>query len=163
MKSRLMDRLIELLNFPVLPIYKLAIRDRIQFDPDPALPPIPHEVEEVWIERVTANNLLRDRTYQGGWRLVLTLNNLHAVGRAFGFALFHPRIHLRQRSVTSPCSKFRSGNMYHLLQLYVVPRRRQPPNASHRLDELNTGARAVFHKRTRNLHLQPVPSTPDHL
>uniref|UniRef100_A0A915IX78 Uncharacterized protein n=1 Tax=Romanomermis culicivorax TaxID=13658 RepID=A0A915IX78_ROMCU len=43
MKGRLMDRLIELLNFLVSPMYKLAIHDHIQFDPDLALPPIPHE------------------------------------------------------------------------------------------------------------------------
>uniref|UniRef100_A0A915HTU5 Uncharacterized protein n=1 Tax=Romanomermis culicivorax TaxID=13658 RepID=A0A915HTU5_ROMCU len=49
MKSGLMDRLIELLNFPVSPMYKLAICYHIQFDPDPALPRIPHEVDDVWI------------------------------------------------------------------------------------------------------------------
>uniref|UniRef100_A0A915HG03 Uncharacterized protein n=1 Tax=Romanomermis culicivorax TaxID=13658 RepID=A0A915HG03_ROMCU len=65
MKSRLTDPLIELLNFTVLPIYKLAIRDRTQLDPDLALPPIPHEVNDVWIERVAADQPLRDRTYQG--------------------------------------------------------------------------------------------------
>uniref|UniRef100_A0A915KJH4 Uncharacterized protein n=1 Tax=Romanomermis culicivorax TaxID=13658 RepID=A0A915KJH4_ROMCU len=65
MKSRLMDHLIELLNFPVSPIYKLAIGNHIQFDPDPALPPIPHEVDDMWIKRVTTDQPLRDRTYQG--------------------------------------------------------------------------------------------------
>uniref|UniRef100_A0A915K0G5 Uncharacterized protein n=1 Tax=Romanomermis culicivorax TaxID=13658 RepID=A0A915K0G5_ROMCU len=42
MKSGLTDRLNESLNFLVSPMYKLAIRDCIQFDPDPALPPICH-------------------------------------------------------------------------------------------------------------------------
>uniref|UniRef100_A0A915HXN5 Uncharacterized protein n=1 Tax=Romanomermis culicivorax TaxID=13658 RepID=A0A915HXN5_ROMCU len=56
MKMSLMDRLIELLNFWVSPMYKLAIRDCIQFDRDPALPPIPHEVDNVWIECVTTTN-----------------------------------------------------------------------------------------------------------
>uniref|UniRef100_A0A915L865 Uncharacterized protein n=1 Tax=Romanomermis culicivorax TaxID=13658 RepID=A0A915L865_ROMCU len=64
-KSGLMDRLIELLNFPVSPMYKLAICDQIQFDPDPALPPIPHKVEDIWIEHVSADQLLQDQTYQG--------------------------------------------------------------------------------------------------
>uniref|UniRef100_A0A915JA68 Uncharacterized protein n=1 Tax=Romanomermis culicivorax TaxID=13658 RepID=A0A915JA68_ROMCU len=63
MKSGLTDRLIELLNFPVSPMYKLAIRDGLQYETDPALPPISHEVEDVWIERVAANQPLRDRTY----------------------------------------------------------------------------------------------------
>uniref|UniRef100_A0A915L2L9 Uncharacterized protein n=1 Tax=Romanomermis culicivorax TaxID=13658 RepID=A0A915L2L9_ROMCU len=65
MKSRLMDCLIELLNFPVSPIYKLSIGNHIQFDPDTALPLIPHEVDDVWIKRVTTDQPLRDRTYQG--------------------------------------------------------------------------------------------------
>uniref|UniRef100_A0A915I0J8 Uncharacterized protein n=1 Tax=Romanomermis culicivorax TaxID=13658 RepID=A0A915I0J8_ROMCU len=65
MKSRLTDRLIKLLNFPVWPMYKLAIGNRIQFDPNPALPPIPHKVEDVWTEHVTADQLLCDQTYQG--------------------------------------------------------------------------------------------------
>uniref|UniRef100_A0A915L2W8 Uncharacterized protein n=1 Tax=Romanomermis culicivorax TaxID=13658 RepID=A0A915L2W8_ROMCU len=51
MKSGLTDRLIKLLNFPVSPMYKLAIRDCIQFNLDPALPPIPQEVDDVWIGR----------------------------------------------------------------------------------------------------------------
>uniref|UniRef100_A0A915JL77 Uncharacterized protein n=1 Tax=Romanomermis culicivorax TaxID=13658 RepID=A0A915JL77_ROMCU len=45
-------------------MYKLAIRDRLQYD-DPALPPIPHEVDDVWIERIAAGQPLRERTYQG--------------------------------------------------------------------------------------------------
>uniref|UniRef100_A0A915KR72 Uncharacterized protein n=1 Tax=Romanomermis culicivorax TaxID=13658 RepID=A0A915KR72_ROMCU len=65
MKGRLMDQLIELLNFLVSPMYKLAIHDYIQFDPDLALPPIPHKVDDVWIEHLTADQLLHDRTYQG--------------------------------------------------------------------------------------------------
>uniref|UniRef100_A0A915HYI2 Uncharacterized protein n=1 Tax=Romanomermis culicivorax TaxID=13658 RepID=A0A915HYI2_ROMCU len=48
-KSGLKDRLIELLNFSVSPMYKLAIRDRLQYETDPALPPIPHEVDDVWM------------------------------------------------------------------------------------------------------------------
>uniref|UniRef100_A0A915JFT2 Uncharacterized protein n=1 Tax=Romanomermis culicivorax TaxID=13658 RepID=A0A915JFT2_ROMCU len=49
----------------VTPTYKLAICNRIQFEPDPALPPISHEVDDVWIDRIAADQLLRDRTYQG--------------------------------------------------------------------------------------------------
>uniref|UniRef100_A0A915L1J2 Uncharacterized protein n=1 Tax=Romanomermis culicivorax TaxID=13658 RepID=A0A915L1J2_ROMCU len=64
MKSNLTDRIIELLNFPVSPKYKLAIRDRLQYD-DPALPPFPHEVDDVWIERVAADQPLCEPTYQG--------------------------------------------------------------------------------------------------
>uniref|UniRef100_A0A915IRN2 Uncharacterized protein n=1 Tax=Romanomermis culicivorax TaxID=13658 RepID=A0A915IRN2_ROMCU len=41
-------------------MYKLVIRES-----DPALPPIPHKVDDVWIERVTADQRLRDRTYHG--------------------------------------------------------------------------------------------------
>uniref|UniRef100_A0A915JG11 Uncharacterized protein n=1 Tax=Romanomermis culicivorax TaxID=13658 RepID=A0A915JG11_ROMCU len=66
MKSNLSDRLIKLLNFPVSPMYKLAIRDRLQYETDPGLPPIPHEVDDEWIERVTADQPLRKRTYQDG-------------------------------------------------------------------------------------------------
>uniref|UniRef100_A0A915KN59 Uncharacterized protein n=1 Tax=Romanomermis culicivorax TaxID=13658 RepID=A0A915KN59_ROMCU len=58
MKSNLSDRLIELLNFPVSPMYKLAIRDHLQYETDPALPPILHEVDDVWIEHVTADQPL---------------------------------------------------------------------------------------------------------
>uniref|UniRef100_A0A915I1P0 Uncharacterized protein n=1 Tax=Romanomermis culicivorax TaxID=13658 RepID=A0A915I1P0_ROMCU len=60
MKSGLMDCLIELLNFPVSPLYKLAIQDRLQYKTDPALPLIPHEVDDLWIDRVTADQPLRD-------------------------------------------------------------------------------------------------------
>uniref|UniRef100_A0A915ILW6 Uncharacterized protein n=1 Tax=Romanomermis culicivorax TaxID=13658 RepID=A0A915ILW6_ROMCU len=64
MKSGLMHQLIQLLNFPVSPMYKLAIRDCIEFKTDPQLPPIPHEGEDVWVEPVAADQLLHDRTYQ---------------------------------------------------------------------------------------------------
>uniref|UniRef100_A0A915KR17 Uncharacterized protein n=1 Tax=Romanomermis culicivorax TaxID=13658 RepID=A0A915KR17_ROMCU len=64
MKSNLTNQIIELLNFPVLPMYKLAIRDRLQYD-DPALPPIPHKNDDVWIERVATDQPLREQTYQG--------------------------------------------------------------------------------------------------
>uniref|UniRef100_A0A915HK35 Uncharacterized protein n=1 Tax=Romanomermis culicivorax TaxID=13658 RepID=A0A915HK35_ROMCU len=63
-KSNLTDWIIELLNFPVSRMYKLAIQDRLQFH-DPALPPIPHEVDNIWVERIAANQPLRERTYQG--------------------------------------------------------------------------------------------------
>uniref|UniRef100_A0A915IK93 Uncharacterized protein n=1 Tax=Romanomermis culicivorax TaxID=13658 RepID=A0A915IK93_ROMCU len=43
MKSGLTDRLIELLNFPVSPMSKLAVRDGLQYKTDTALPPFPHE------------------------------------------------------------------------------------------------------------------------
>uniref|UniRef100_A0A915IDE6 Uncharacterized protein n=1 Tax=Romanomermis culicivorax TaxID=13658 RepID=A0A915IDE6_ROMCU len=46
-------------------MYKLAIRDCIPFDPDLALPLIPHEVDDMWIERVAADQPLHDQTYQG--------------------------------------------------------------------------------------------------
>uniref|UniRef100_A0A915JQ68 Uncharacterized protein n=1 Tax=Romanomermis culicivorax TaxID=13658 RepID=A0A915JQ68_ROMCU len=64
-QSNVMDRLIELINFPVLPMYKLAIRDRLQYEMDPALPPIRHKVDDVWIKHIAADQPLRDRTYQG--------------------------------------------------------------------------------------------------
>uniref|UniRef100_A0A915JAW8 Uncharacterized protein n=1 Tax=Romanomermis culicivorax TaxID=13658 RepID=A0A915JAW8_ROMCU len=62
MKSNLTDRIIKLLNFPVSPIYKLAIWDRMQYD-DPALPLLHHEVDDLWTERVAADQPLRERTY----------------------------------------------------------------------------------------------------
>uniref|UniRef100_A0A915I5X7 Uncharacterized protein n=1 Tax=Romanomermis culicivorax TaxID=13658 RepID=A0A915I5X7_ROMCU len=66
------------------PTYKLAIDNCLQFQTDPALPLIPHEVDDVWIQCVTADQPLHDPTYQGGWGLVPTLNNLHALGRTLG-------------------------------------------------------------------------------
>uniref|UniRef100_A0A915L929 Uncharacterized protein n=1 Tax=Romanomermis culicivorax TaxID=13658 RepID=A0A915L929_ROMCU len=78
MKSNLTERIIELLNFPVSPIYKLAIRDRMQND-DPTLPPLHHEVEDVRTERVAADQPLRERTYYGThyrYHLSTTLNFL---------------------------------------------------------------------------------------
>uniref|UniRef100_A0A915J225 Uncharacterized protein n=1 Tax=Romanomermis culicivorax TaxID=13658 RepID=A0A915J225_ROMCU len=69
MKSEIMHRLMTLLNFPVSPIYKLAICDRIEFETDPQLPLIPQEVDDVWIERVTTDQPLCHMTYQvdGEW------------------------------------------------------------------------------------------------
>uniref|UniRef100_A0A915KIK0 Uncharacterized protein n=1 Tax=Romanomermis culicivorax TaxID=13658 RepID=A0A915KIK0_ROMCU len=64
MKSNLTNWIIELLNFPVSPLYKLAICNRFQYD-NPALPPLQHQVEDVWIERIAADQPLRERTYQG--------------------------------------------------------------------------------------------------
>uniref|UniRef100_A0A915J6Z3 Uncharacterized protein n=1 Tax=Romanomermis culicivorax TaxID=13658 RepID=A0A915J6Z3_ROMCU len=58
MKSNLTDRLIELLNFPVSPMYKLAICDRLLYEINPTLPPIPHEVKDVWIKCVAADQPL---------------------------------------------------------------------------------------------------------
>uniref|UniRef100_A0A915HSU7 Uncharacterized protein n=1 Tax=Romanomermis culicivorax TaxID=13658 RepID=A0A915HSU7_ROMCU len=52
MKRGLTDWLIKLLNFRVSPLYKLAIWDCLQYKTDPALPPIPHEVDNKWIKRV---------------------------------------------------------------------------------------------------------------
>uniref|UniRef100_A0A915IJX9 Uncharacterized protein n=1 Tax=Romanomermis culicivorax TaxID=13658 RepID=A0A915IJX9_ROMCU len=60
MKNGLTNRLIEFLNFPVWPIYELAIRDRIQFDPNLALPPIPHQVDHLWIECIAPDQPLCD-------------------------------------------------------------------------------------------------------
>uniref|UniRef100_A0A915LBD5 Uncharacterized protein n=1 Tax=Romanomermis culicivorax TaxID=13658 RepID=A0A915LBD5_ROMCU len=53
MKSRLPEQVIELLNFPVPPMYKLAIRDRLQFKTDQALPLIPHKVGGDWFQCLT--------------------------------------------------------------------------------------------------------------
>uniref|UniRef100_A0A915HHZ2 Uncharacterized protein n=1 Tax=Romanomermis culicivorax TaxID=13658 RepID=A0A915HHZ2_ROMCU len=39
--------------------------DHIQFKPNPASPLIPHGVDDVWIDRLAANQPLQDRTYQG--------------------------------------------------------------------------------------------------
>uniref|UniRef100_A0A915K4X2 Uncharacterized protein n=1 Tax=Romanomermis culicivorax TaxID=13658 RepID=A0A915K4X2_ROMCU len=63
MKSNLTNRIIQILNFAVSPMYKLAIRDRLQYD-DRTLPPIPHEVDDVWIKRRAADQPLREQTYQ---------------------------------------------------------------------------------------------------
>uniref|UniRef100_A0A915JSE9 Uncharacterized protein n=1 Tax=Romanomermis culicivorax TaxID=13658 RepID=A0A915JSE9_ROMCU len=71
MKSGLTHRLIELLNFPVSPIYKLAIHDRIKFESDPPMQSIPHKVDDIWIERVMANQPLPDQTYHGTHYLYL--------------------------------------------------------------------------------------------
>uniref|UniRef100_A0A915KDQ6 Uncharacterized protein n=1 Tax=Romanomermis culicivorax TaxID=13658 RepID=A0A915KDQ6_ROMCU len=60
MKRELMHGILKLLNFPVLPTYKLAIPNHLQFKTDPALPSIPHEVDDVWIKRVATNQLLRN-------------------------------------------------------------------------------------------------------
>uniref|UniRef100_A0A915J5X6 Uncharacterized protein n=1 Tax=Romanomermis culicivorax TaxID=13658 RepID=A0A915J5X6_ROMCU len=49
---------------PVSPLYKVAIWDCHQYD-DPPLPPIPQEVDDVWIERIAVDQPLRERTYQG--------------------------------------------------------------------------------------------------
>uniref|UniRef100_A0A915JJN7 Uncharacterized protein n=1 Tax=Romanomermis culicivorax TaxID=13658 RepID=A0A915JJN7_ROMCU len=65
MKSNLTDRLIKLLNFLVSPMYKLAIRDHLQYEPHPALPPIPQEVDDMYMECVATDQLLCDPTYQG--------------------------------------------------------------------------------------------------
>uniref|UniRef100_A0A915J818 Uncharacterized protein n=1 Tax=Romanomermis culicivorax TaxID=13658 RepID=A0A915J818_ROMCU len=60
MKSGLTDWLIESLNFPVLPMHKLAIRDCLHYKTDTALPPIWHKVDDVRIKRIAADqsNLL---------------------------------------------------------------------------------------------------------
>uniref|UniRef100_A0A915IKA9 Uncharacterized protein n=1 Tax=Romanomermis culicivorax TaxID=13658 RepID=A0A915IKA9_ROMCU len=65
MKSEITHWLMKLLNFPVSPIYKLAICNRIEFQTDPQLPPIPHKVDDVWIEHVAADQPLCHMTYQG--------------------------------------------------------------------------------------------------
>uniref|UniRef100_A0A915J1H9 Uncharacterized protein n=1 Tax=Romanomermis culicivorax TaxID=13658 RepID=A0A915J1H9_ROMCU len=46
-------------------MYKLAIRDRLQYETDPALPPIPQEVDDVWMDSIATDQPLRDQTYQG--------------------------------------------------------------------------------------------------
>uniref|UniRef100_A0A915IPM0 Uncharacterized protein n=1 Tax=Romanomermis culicivorax TaxID=13658 RepID=A0A915IPM0_ROMCU len=73
MKSGLTHRLIEILNFLVSPIYKLAIHDRIKFESDPPMQSIPHKVDDLWIEHVTANQPLPDPTYHGRWSMVWRL------------------------------------------------------------------------------------------
>uniref|UniRef100_A0A915III6 Uncharacterized protein n=1 Tax=Romanomermis culicivorax TaxID=13658 RepID=A0A915III6_ROMCU len=65
MKSGLTDWLIKLLNFRVSPIYKLAICQLIQFDPDPGLKLISQEVDDMWITYVAADQPLCNQTYQG--------------------------------------------------------------------------------------------------
>uniref|UniRef100_A0A915JH48 Uncharacterized protein n=1 Tax=Romanomermis culicivorax TaxID=13658 RepID=A0A915JH48_ROMCU len=60
MKSGVTDWLIELLNFPVSPMYKLAIRDCLQYETDPTLPSIPHEVDNVLISCIAADQPLHD-------------------------------------------------------------------------------------------------------
>uniref|UniRef100_A0A915HRJ1 Uncharacterized protein n=1 Tax=Romanomermis culicivorax TaxID=13658 RepID=A0A915HRJ1_ROMCU len=61
MKSSLTHRPIELLGFPVSPIYELAIHDHIAFENDP---PLPTEVDDVWMEHIAAHQTLHDCTYQ---------------------------------------------------------------------------------------------------
>uniref|UniRef100_A0A915L0F1 Uncharacterized protein n=1 Tax=Romanomermis culicivorax TaxID=13658 RepID=A0A915L0F1_ROMCU len=86
MKSNLTDRIIELLNFPVSPIYKLAIRDRMQYD-DPALPRLRYEVDNVWIERVATDQPLCERTYHA-----TQYDTLVAVLAAYHFPLPPPQM-----------------------------------------------------------------------
>uniref|UniRef100_A0A915HNQ6 Uncharacterized protein n=1 Tax=Romanomermis culicivorax TaxID=13658 RepID=A0A915HNQ6_ROMCU len=62
MKSALTHWFIDLLSFPVSPIYKLAVHDRINFENNP---PLPTKVDDVWIERVATNQPIWDYTYQG--------------------------------------------------------------------------------------------------
>uniref|UniRef100_A0A915J6I1 Uncharacterized protein n=1 Tax=Romanomermis culicivorax TaxID=13658 RepID=A0A915J6I1_ROMCU len=62
MKSGLRHRLIELLEFPVSPIYKLAVCDRLDFENNT---PLPMEVNDVWTERLAADQPLGDLTYHG--------------------------------------------------------------------------------------------------
>uniref|UniRef100_A0A915KK41 Uncharacterized protein n=1 Tax=Romanomermis culicivorax TaxID=13658 RepID=A0A915KK41_ROMCU len=60
MKSSLMHLLIELLGFPLSRIYKLTIRDRLDFENDTLLPT---DVNDIWIDRLAADQPLRNRTY----------------------------------------------------------------------------------------------------
>uniref|UniRef100_A0A915IIE9 Uncharacterized protein n=1 Tax=Romanomermis culicivorax TaxID=13658 RepID=A0A915IIE9_ROMCU len=62
MKSCLTHRLIELLGFPISPIYKLAICNHIEFGNNP---PLPTKVGDVWFEHVAADQPLCNRTYHG--------------------------------------------------------------------------------------------------
>uniref|UniRef100_A0A915J1L9 Uncharacterized protein n=1 Tax=Romanomermis culicivorax TaxID=13658 RepID=A0A915J1L9_ROMCU len=43
----------------------LGLQIGLQYETDPALPQIPHEVDNLWIDRIAANQPLCDRTYQG--------------------------------------------------------------------------------------------------
>uniref|UniRef100_A0A915IT40 Uncharacterized protein n=1 Tax=Romanomermis culicivorax TaxID=13658 RepID=A0A915IT40_ROMCU len=65
MKSELTHQLIKLLNFPVSPIYKLAIHDHIEFETNPPMLLIPHKVDNIWIERVPTDQPISDQTYHG--------------------------------------------------------------------------------------------------
>uniref|UniRef100_A0A915JH22 Uncharacterized protein n=1 Tax=Romanomermis culicivorax TaxID=13658 RepID=A0A915JH22_ROMCU len=60
MKSGLMHCLIELLGFPLSPIYKLAIRNCLDFLNDT---PLSTDVNDIWIKGVAADQPLRDCTY----------------------------------------------------------------------------------------------------
>uniref|UniRef100_A0A915HPU1 Uncharacterized protein n=1 Tax=Romanomermis culicivorax TaxID=13658 RepID=A0A915HPU1_ROMCU len=61
MKSGLMHRLIELLGFPLSPIYKLAIRNYcLNFLNDT---PLSKDIDDIWIEGVAADQPLCDCTY----------------------------------------------------------------------------------------------------
>uniref|UniRef100_A0A915JAD6 Uncharacterized protein n=1 Tax=Romanomermis culicivorax TaxID=13658 RepID=A0A915JAD6_ROMCU len=119
MKSNLTHRLINLLNFPVSPIYKLAIRDRMPYS-DPNLPPLSHEVEDLWTERVAADQPLCERTYYGGQRLVPKADFFPAVGRAPRVAMFRRRVRLYERPTAWPCSIDETRSTRRVLRVYVV-------------------------------------------
>uniref|UniRef100_A0A915IS75 Uncharacterized protein n=1 Tax=Romanomermis culicivorax TaxID=13658 RepID=A0A915IS75_ROMCU len=77
MKNGIRHRLIESLNCQVRPMYKLAIHDCIELETDTWLPPIPHQVEAVWVEHIAADQRLRNRTYQGTYYHYLHHTNLN--------------------------------------------------------------------------------------
>uniref|UniRef100_A0A915J2H6 Uncharacterized protein n=1 Tax=Romanomermis culicivorax TaxID=13658 RepID=A0A915J2H6_ROMCU len=101
MKSSLTHHLMELLGFPVSPIYKLAIHNRITFKNDLLLPT---EVDDVWIEHVATDQPLRDPTYHGTHYRYLpnTIISLLQVG---GEWLWHLTTTMPLAAVLgSPCS-----------------------------------------------------------
>uniref|UniRef100_A0A915I6E7 Uncharacterized protein n=1 Tax=Romanomermis culicivorax TaxID=13658 RepID=A0A915I6E7_ROMCU len=136
MKGGLTDRLIELLNFGVLLRYKLAMHDHIQFDSDPALPLIPHGVDDVWMDRIPADQPLCHQTYQGTHHRYLPSTNFSLLQVDGDWFRRLTTCMLLAALLASPCSaaeyayvndllihqcsKFRSGHVYRLLQLYVV-------------------------------------------
>uniref|UniRef100_A0A915I6B6 Uncharacterized protein n=1 Tax=Romanomermis culicivorax TaxID=13658 RepID=A0A915I6B6_ROMCU len=96
-------------------MYKLAIRDCLQYETDTALPPIQHKVDDVWIQRVAANQPLGEQTYQGThyrYHPSTILSFLQVNGDWFGWRTsFMPLAAL----LASPCSAAEYTYMNNLL------------------------------------------------
>uniref|UniRef100_A0A915LBM9 Uncharacterized protein n=1 Tax=Romanomermis culicivorax TaxID=13658 RepID=A0A915LBM9_ROMCU len=134
----------------------------MQYD-DPALLPLCHEVDDVWMERVAANQPLGERTYYGGGRLVPTANLFYALGWAFSIAVLSPRISLCQRLSAPLRPTDETRNTRCILRMCVVSQRRQPQIAPYQLDESHPRTRIIFRQRSQNVCLQSVRVTPDHI
>uniref|UniRef100_A0A915IIQ5 Uncharacterized protein n=1 Tax=Romanomermis culicivorax TaxID=13658 RepID=A0A915IIQ5_ROMCU len=131
-KSSLMHQLMELLGFPLSPIYKLTVCDCLAFENDPRLPT---DVHDIWTEHVAADQPLHNCNYQGRWRLVPACHNDYATSRGAGVAILCCRVCLHQRFFGKACAISRHGHGYCLLHLHVIPHRPEPLNSPHRIPE----------------------------